>query len=151
MTTLKAIPKKEPAKKKADPRYCSVEDAIELANNWSDEFLRCRSGTYNHEFRHYVATLNKRGGYIYKIVRCQVCDTKKHFLERTRDGSIVGTPYYQYPPGYQSNKGRILGDAKNAVRKAATERLIPIEVLSSKDARQQEETLRPSLLKALIG
>lgn len=119
--------------------FATADAASELAEGWTDEILRCRSRIYNHQFLDYVAQLNQLYNYIYIVLRCDSCGTKKHYEISTSPGSRgmrLGPAWYTYPPGYQSRVGRIVGDAQDAVRAVALERLVPRAKMTKKQANE---------------
>lgn len=101
------------------PKYADVDDVRAAAVEWAVDHLECRD-TGHHWQPEDVAHI--RSQRFYRIQhRCARCDTR-----RLREMSETGHVYaqtYDYAPGYQAKGlGRIVGEAKDAVRLAAVTR-----------------------------
>lgn len=92
-------------------KIASRADVKAAAKKLPEEFVTCRD--VGHTWRQFrIARI--RGGYNRDLF-CPTCKTNRHeFITRTGEKMSVG---YTYPKGYQfSGMGRILGDARNAIR-----------------------------------
>jgi hypothetical protein len=105
------------------PKYASMEDVQEVAQNWSDQFLECR--TYGHHWRPQAATYTKDKRAISTVHVCR-CDTERRSMLDARTGWVLSV-HYVYPDGYTTKGlGRITGDAKGALRLAGVHRVFGV-------------------------
>lgn len=106
-------------------RVARPEEVLEQSDNWTDEQIVCR--IRNHRFTvHRNAVHNTRFGYIYLALYCAgECGV---FLEQELDprtGRVRwSTINYREAKGYLSQHGRVIREAKDALRLRYVQRVI---------------------------
>lgn len=112
------------------PRVASPDEVAELAQDWTDEILECR--TYGHKWTPHRAQHVKQYRYFYVIQLCERCTTTRH-MEISESGGEVYDTWYEYPDGYLTKGlGRIAGDARGQLRLATVLRTFQVETVSGR-------------------
>lgn len=95
-------------------RYATPKQISTQSKGWSDEQLLCR--TRGHRFTvPYVATHNRRYRYFYAELGCEGGCGVTQLFEMNEQGHVYWSRL-RYPDGYLSAHGRVVGDAKDALR-----------------------------------
>lgn len=106
-------------------REATRDEVIEMAGQWPAAYVECRLD--RHEWRPSVARHYPGFRYFHVIKICHRCKTEKH-QEIGENGQLFSSTY-RYPTGYLSDgKGRIVGDARDALRLESVKRLFKIEI-----------------------
>jgi hypothetical protein len=114
------------------PRHASVSEVQALTNQWSPGILECRA--YGHQWRPSRVIYNKVDRFYAIYQSCPRCECER-YQEMTVAGHVVAS-YIHYAPGYLAEgSGRIIGEAKDAVRVAAVTRVWTVEQPSAAVAR----------------
>lgn len=101
-------------------QHATPEDALEAAQEWTDQILECR--TYGHHWTPQGATWTKDRRAIATTQVCP-CEATRHVLLDGRTGWVI-TSHIDYPDGYLlKGVGRITGDAKGALRLTVVSRV----------------------------
>lgn len=106
--------------------YATPDDIVELTKNMSREHLQCRDD--GHPWRpsvdHEVTLEDGRLAYE-RVRRCPRCKAKRVQLVSAAGAVLKGD--YDYAKGYPlRGYGRIIGDARNALRLASIKRNIEL-------------------------
>lgn len=120
-------------------KHASESDVRGAVGEWSDGVLSCRM--YGHRWEPYRATINKRHGFIYVERICKQCwidkdcpPTIKH-EEMSLRGRVYSS-WYSYAAGYLTDgMGRIIGDARDALRLGAVSRIYSATIDPQLEAR----------------
>jgi hypothetical protein len=126
-----------PSQRRNAPRLASAQDVAELAQDWTDEILECR--TYGHKWTPHRAQHVKQYRYFYVIQLCPRCLTTRH-MEISEAGGEVFDTWYEYPDGYLTKGlGRITGDARGQLRLATVLRTFKIETVGVRKTRDMRK------------
>jgi hypothetical protein len=99
------------------------DQVIELAREWPAAYVECRMD--RHEWRPSTARHYPGFRYFHVIKICHRCRTEKH-QEIGEAGQLFASTY-RYPTGYLTNgRGRIIGDARDALRLESIKRSFKI-------------------------
>lgn len=95
------------------PRYAEVDDVRRVAASWSTDHLLCRD--VGHHWVYQDATHVRAARFFRVIYACTRCEMRRT-RELSESGHVFATSY-QYPDGYVAvGLGRIVGEAKDAMR-----------------------------------
>jgi hypothetical protein len=101
----------------------SRDQVVELAREWPAAYVECRMD--RHEWRPSSAKHYPGFRYFHVIKVCHRCRTEKH-QEIGEAGQLFASTY-RYPTGYLTNgRGRIIGDARDALRLESIKRSFKI-------------------------
>jgi hypothetical protein len=100
-------------------KYADRETVEEYIDGLKSTFLYCRE--LGHNWRPYTAQVSETADHYDRVLRCTRCRTERWQLI-SRRGAIVSS-HYHYVEGYQSKGlGRIVGEARDALRVASITR-----------------------------
>lgn len=116
------------------PTSIQGEDVASFAAHLSEEWLVCRDT--GHTWRPFDAKVLQDKGCYERSHRCASCDTIRHQRLSFR-GAVLGTTY-DYPDGYLSNVGRIVGDDRDRLRLESLQRALGKRRLNSLQRRYAE-------------
>lgn len=95
-------------------RYASAEQAVEQSQEWTDDQLTCR--VKGHRFTvPMIAQHYRRYRYFYVELGCEGGCGVVQRQEMNERGHVYWSQP-RYPKGYLSRHGRVVGDAKDAIR-----------------------------------
>ena len=106
------------------PRYATAESVWQQSGQWDREVLDCRA--YGHDWKPRTAKWN--GPRVEGSLLCDRCEAAKSFTLDGTTGEVLKSSI-SYADGYLvKDMGRIVGEAKGALRLAAIAHYVPVVV-----------------------